>query len=76
MPRYYNPARLRRQAPTKPPTGFREDLPQSVIDLFAGDVPLTSADRDNREPPLCECGAPVCRDSLCARCLDNREGKR
>lgn len=29
------------------------------------DAPVTSSDRDNRDSPTCECGAPVYADDLC-----------
>lgn len=69
---YYR-SRRRHHAQPKTTSGFREDLPQSVIDIFAGDAePLTSPQRDNREAPTCSCGAPVYADGLCVRCCEDR----
>lgn len=72
MMRYYNPSRMRRHAPPAPVTGFNEALPEAVLHLFAADEPTASAERDNREAPTCECGAPVYAEGKCVRCHEDR----
>lgn len=47
--------------------GFRPALENTTYSARE----VTSSERDNREAPTCECGAPVYADGRCVRCHDH-----